>query len=527
VGNKTRITSPESYYYSRTYDALNRLHQIKDGDNNNIADYTYDDLNRRTRRDYLNGTWAAYTYNDIGWLTDLGNWATGTTVPISTFSYTHDNVGNRLTMTTSFGTQTYSYDNIYQVTGVDYPAFYAFSDMAYQYDSCWNRESTINGGTTNYLTNNLNQYSSVGGTSYTYDLNGNLTNDGSRTYYYDCEDRLTKVVRNSDAQTLGEYKYGPFFERIQKIVGGMTSNYIYDGWQVIEERNGNGDLLRHFAYGSEIDESLVMHQDDTYYYYHRDGLGSVVNLTDLIGTTAKSYYFDVYGDFSASGSLSGNPYTFTGRRYDSENGLFYYRARSYSPELGRFIQVDPKRFKEGPNLYTYVLNAPNMHLDPFGKSRGCQLAWANAMYEISSSSWKLDIVTVANQVDTDMAKYRDDPEIRYNPETNGWNAFHCLMNCHMAKICGIDRTELWKAMIINLRYEFCSSAEEIEKYGGNLELYILDVKSDMLANLRGQIGAQSDSSCYEVCRIETDPGRGPETPPGPNPIPIDLYTDWN
>ena len=366
MGKKTKVTYPDSYYYySHTYDDLNRLDLVKDRDNSNIADYTYDELNRRTRRDYLNGTWATYTYNDIGWLTDLVNWRTETDV-ISSFVYAHDNVGNRLTMTTSFGTQTYSYDKIYEVTGADYPSFYAFSDMTYQYDSCWNRESTVNGGTTNYVTNSLNQYSSVGGTSYSYDLNGNLITDGTQTYYYDCEGKLTKAVRNSDGQTLGEYKYNPFGLRIQKLAGADTTNYIYDMWQVIEERDGAGELLRHFAYGSWIDDPVIMHQAGENNYYHKNGTESVTDITSSTGNTVESYDYDIYGNFTSSGSLSGNPYTFTSRRYDPESGLMYYRFRYYQPEIGRFLRVDSLGYFDGPNLYTYVLNNPLNVIDPFG-----------------------------------------------------------------------------------------------------------------------------------------------------------------
>ena len=154
-------------------------------------------------------------------MTSLANWATET-VAISFSNYTHDNVGNRLSMAASFGTQTYSYNKVYELTGVDYPNSYYFSDTTYYYDANWNRTTTVNGGTTGYVTNSLNQYTSVGGVSFTYDTDGNLTSDGTQTYYYDCENHLTKVVRNSDGQTLGEYKYDPFGRRVQKIAGGTT-----------------------------------------------------------------------------------------------------------------------------------------------------------------------------------------------------------------------------------------------------------------------------------------------------------------
>ena len=378
VGNKTKITYPESYYYyTRTYDALNRLDLVKDRDNSTIADYTYDDLNRRTRRDYLNGTWATYTYNDIGWLTDLVNWRTETDT-ISSFAYTHDNVGNRLTMTTSFGTQTYSYDKIYEVTGADCPAFFAFSDMTYEYDSCWNRESTVNGGTTNYLTNNLNQYTSVEGTSYTYDDNGNNTDDSIQTYYYDFENRLTAVVRNFDGQTLGEYRYDPFGRRVKKIIdnGSTVINYLYDVAQVIEERDGNWNLLRRYDYGPRIDEPISMYDSSisTFYFYQRDGLGSVTEITDEQGDTIEHYRYSPYGKLKIynsswselTASSAGDPYFFTGRRFDEESGLYYYRARMYSAKVGRFLQVDPVGFRDGFNLYVFVHNNAINWVDPWG-----------------------------------------------------------------------------------------------------------------------------------------------------------------
>jgi len=72
------------------------------------------------------------------------------------------------------------------------------------------------------------------------------------------------------------------------------------------------------------------------YYYHYDGLGSVIALTDSAGHLAESYAYDVYGRVDSDSSL-GNSYLFTGRQYDAETGLYYYRARYYSPSIGRFL----------------------------------------------------------------------------------------------------------------------------------------------------------------------------------------------
>ena len=111
-----------------------------------------------------------------------------------------------------------------------------------------------------------------------------------------------------------------------------------------------------------------------HYYYHFDGLGSVVALTDSAGSTAEQYTYNVYGAVlirDADGkplpvSLLANPYFFTARRFDTETGLYYYRARYYDPYLGRFLQVDAIGYDDGMNLYAYVGNSPVVLVDPLG-----------------------------------------------------------------------------------------------------------------------------------------------------------------
>jgi len=109
------------------------------------------------------------------------------------------------------------------------------------------------------------------------------------------------------------------------------------------------------------------------YYYHYDGLGSVIALSNEDGEIVERYSYDVFGDVTIRDandeirdtSLYGNPYMFTGRRYDSETGNYYYRNRYYNPDIGRFLQPDIG-FIDGMNLYTYCGNNPIMWIDPWG-----------------------------------------------------------------------------------------------------------------------------------------------------------------
>ncbi len=102
------------------------------------------------------------------------------------------------------------------------------------------------------------------------------------------------------------------------------------------------------------------------YYYHFDGLGSVVALTDANGTCVQTYEYSVYGHVAASDPNHPNPFMFTGRQFDIETGLYYYRARYYNPYLGRFLQTDPVGYGDGINRYNYCRNNPSSLVDPSG-----------------------------------------------------------------------------------------------------------------------------------------------------------------
>jgi RHS repeat-associated protein len=165
------------------------------------------------------------------------------------------------------------------------------------------------------------------------------------------------------------YTYDPAGRRIKKnVVGSYIVKYVYDGGHVIAEYDDSG-LLRKYIYGARVDEPVCMldvADNNKAYYYHFDGLGSVVALSNSNGDSCQSYEYSAYGQVAASDPNHPNPYMFTGRRFDIETGLYYYRARYYNPHIGRFMQADPVGYGAGMNWYLYCKNNPLAFVDPSG-----------------------------------------------------------------------------------------------------------------------------------------------------------------
>jgi len=111
-----------------------------------------------------------------------------------------------------------------------------------------------------------------------------------------------------------------------------------------------------------VDEPLAMLGSGATIYYQADGLGSVTSLSNAAGSVAQTYTFDSFGKQTASSGSLTNPFQYTGREFDSETNLYYYRARYYDPNVGRFLSEDPIRFSGGIDFYSYTRNNRTNHV---------------------------------------------------------------------------------------------------------------------------------------------------------------------
>jgi RHS repeat-associated protein len=145
-----------------------------------------------------------------------------------------------------------------------------------------------------------------------------------------------------------------------------TTNYLYDGANILETTDQNGNELARYADTPNIDEPLSELVSGTTSFYEQDGLGSVTSLTGGSGALANTYTYGSYGALTASTGTLTDPFQYAGREFDSETSLYYYRARYYNPAIGRFVSGDPAGLLGGINLYAYATNKPLRWIDPFG-----------------------------------------------------------------------------------------------------------------------------------------------------------------
>jgi len=389
--SKIRTMEGESYAVGYVYDAASRIVSITYPDQSTIT-YEYDSVSRLVSiPGYATFTYnvdslpvAVYFNNDITTTYQYDNrdrpleiqaQRNGTDLLIMT--YQHNPVGNIIQMEYNRrcsdqqwieSVENFQYDWLDRLVSAQGD----YSVLSYSYDPVGNRLSLND---LNYVYSNMNELLSItDGTTFTYDEMGNtLTKtDGTdtRSYTYDTRNQLIQVDKNQ--HIIAEYQYDGDGRRIQKtewkesLEEYHTTIYIYSGLEVIYEKNLSTNKEATYVYGAA--GRIAKKVSELTDYYHTDHLGSTRLITDEQGNVVTDSTYTSFGESTVSGE--DEPYLYTGKEIDS-TGLYYYGARYYDPETGRFISKDPGFGRLGNpqtlNRYVYVLNNPLKYIDPDGR----------------------------------------------------------------------------------------------------------------------------------------------------------------
>jgi len=398
IANPTGYSSTIAY----TWDAGNRLTQALDSASGTIAS-SFDGLDRLTQEQspqgqvsytyYANGlrqsmtaqgqAAVSYTYDNADRLTQISQGG-------AAVAFTYDTANRRTSLTLPNGVQVnYGYDNGSQLTGITYQrAGTSLGNLTYAYGA--NGQRTAIGGSLAGVTlpapiasgsyDAANRLTVWDGQTAAYDNNGNMMSLGASSYVWNARNQL---VSTSDGS--GAFTYDTYGRRTARSVSGAATSYLHDGLNPVTI---NGDFL---LSGLAIDEIYTRSSSTSTTGFLTDALGSTVALTDRSGAVTAHYTYEPYGATTKTGSED-TSFQYTGRENDSSTNLYYYRARYYLPQLGRFISQDPIGFLGGINSYAYVGSNPLWYTDPLGLAYATREAAARAaLCSIYPTSFSQDL----------------------------------------------------------------------------------------------------------------------------------------
>jgi RHS repeat-associated protein len=386
--SETRIFGDEPYAIGYNYDAASRLVSITYPDKSVIT-YEYDALNRLVN---IQG-YAQFTYNDNSLLASMafGNGVVTSyqynardspisihaqkNDPLLTMNYQYDPVGNitQLEFDRNQGQNWVQSTKMFQFDWLDrlVSAQDEYGALTYSYDPVGNR---ILQNELTFTYNNMNELLSISdGCTFTYDEMGNSLTKARGvdvwTYIYDKQNRLVRV--ENEQQVVALYTYDGSGKRTQKTewIGSLqeyqTIIYIYFGTNILYEKNMDTEQEATYVYGST--GRIAKTVGELRNYYHVDHLGSTRLVTSENGNTLTDVEYGAFGDQINS---TAERYTYNGKELD-ETHLYYYGARYYDPEIGRFTTRDTAmgnyKYPQSLNRYSYCRNNPLSYVDPDGR----------------------------------------------------------------------------------------------------------------------------------------------------------------
>jgi RHS repeat-associated protein len=323
VGRRIGMAAGSQPRVEYRYDDGDQLRRIMQGAEE--VGFDYDEIGRRKTMTLPNGIAAGYDFNEANDLTGLAYAKADGTV-VGTMGYGYDRVGRRIA-------QTGSWANKLMPTANDGNAF-----------------------------DDNNRQTQFRGQTLSYDGDGNLTGDGTRTFVWNGRGQLAQIRQGG--QTIASFTYDPLGRRIGKTENAQSVQYLYDGLDTVQETRGaqaSGVLT-----GLGLDQRYARSDVSGRTYFLTDALGSTKALANAAGDVVQRYDYTPYGQTQATQSSFNNPYQYTGRELD-DSGLYYYRARYYHPDMARFISEDPIGLAGGINTYAYVGGNPIVYIDPDGR----------------------------------------------------------------------------------------------------------------------------------------------------------------